>query len=279
MALVGNRSVLLKSPARWLNGGVGIMRSAFSRPGELRSADFSPLAGIPLGHLAPSSWLLPKQAGAMSSVNFGQMSVASTGFAVGGITTTGTSTLEISFAVASGQLIASGTGTATLALSTNLPLLIASLGGAGTAGLTLTTNTPTLGAIAGGEGEASLTITFATATIRPLDDTSPLRTATTTISLNGTLVPFAKGFMVGTTEDLGLTVAGITNAVWNASLINYQEAGSAGKALSAASSGGVDYEALGLAVWQSVTRTLTSSSGTAPTAIEVADAVWAKVLP
>ena len=277
--LIGNRSVLNKSPGRFLNAGVATFRSEFSKQGMLRSAAFSPLAGIPLGHLAPSSWFLPKQAGAMSSVNFGRLSAASTGFAVGGITTTGASTLEISFSVASGQLIASGSGTAALAFSTNLPLLIASLGGAGTASLTLTTNTPTLGAIAGGAGEASLTITFAAATIRPLDDTSPLRTATTTISLNGTLVPFAKGFMVGTTEDLGLTVAGITNAVWNAALLNYQEAGSAGKALSAASSGGVDYEALGLAVWDSVTRTLTSSSGTAPTAAEVADAVWAKVLP
>ena len=92
------------------------------------------------------------------------------------------------------------------------------------------------------------------------------------------MIPYAKGHMSGTTADLGLTVAGITNAVWTAPLAAYQGDGTAGKALSAASSGGVDYQALGVAVWSSVSRTLTSSSGTAPTASEVADAVWAKVL-
>lgn len=74
-----------------------------------------------------------------------------------------------------------------------------------------------------------------------------------------------------------LTPEGLRDAVWNAVLANYPTTGSAGKALSTASSGGVDLDALAQAVWEYATRTTTS--GTPPTAEQVADAVWAKVLP
>jgi hypothetical protein len=47
-----------------------------------------------------------------------------------------------------------------------------------------------------------------------------------------------------------LTPEGLRDAVWNALLSQYQTTGSAGKALSAASSGGVDYNLLASAVWQ-----------------------------
>ena len=68
-----------------------------------------------------------------------------------------------------------------------------------------------------------------------------------------------------------LTPEGIRDSVWGALLAQYQVAGSAGKALSAASSGGVDYEALAQAVWSHLTRTLTE--GAAPTPEDVAAAV------
>jgi len=233
--------------------------------------------GLPMGYVA-KGWQLPQKAGMISS-RAGGMAVVASGAMLSGFPIVGSADFSISFADAFGQLIASGAGSAALSITTNSPLLTASIGGMGSATILINTNTPTLGALANGAGSAEFTVAFAPATIFPLNDASPLRTGTASLSINGTLVPYAKGFMVGSTADLGLTVAGITNAVWSAPLTNYQDTGTAGKALAAASSGGVDYEALGLAVWTSVTRTLTSSSGTTPTAEEVADAVWAKVLP
>lgn len=48
------------------------------------------------------------------------------------------------------------------------------------------------------------------------------------------------------------TAEGVRDAVWNAILSNYNATGSAGKALSTAGSGGVDYNLLAGAVWQYV---------------------------
>ena len=113
MALIGNRSVLNKSPGRFLNAGVATFRSEFNKHGMQRSAAFSPLSAMPNGHLAPSAWVLPRTAGGMSSINFTTAKVEGLGLAVGGITTTGTSSITLTFADAAGQLIASGGGAAT----------------------------------------------------------------------------------------------------------------------------------------------------------------------
>jgi len=58
-----------------------------------------------------------------------------------------------------------------------------------------------------------------------------------------------------------LTPEGIRDTVWQAILTNYPDSGTAGKTLSAAGSGGVDYDLLAQAVWDYATRTLTSGSG------------------
>ena len=190
MALIGNRSVLNKSPGRFLNAGVATFRSEFNKHGMQRSAAFSPLSAMPNGHLAPSAWVLPRTAGGMSSINFTTAKVEGLGLAVGGITTTGTSSITLTFADAAGQLIASGGGAATFSLTSNNPLLTASINGAGTATASVSTNTPTLGALADGGGAV-------------------------TISLSGTLTPYAIGQMSGTTAEYGLTNAGIANSVWS----------------------------------------------------------------
>ena len=189
MALIGNRSVLNKSPGRFLNAGVATFRSEFNKHGMQRSAAFSPLSAMPNGHLAPSAWVLPRTAGGMSSINFTTAKVEGLGLAVGGITTTGTSSITLTFADAAGQLIASGGGAATFSLTSNTPLLTASINGAGTATASVSTNTPTLGALADGGGAV-------------------------TISLSGSLTPYAIGQMSGTTAEAGLTNTGIANSVW-----------------------------------------------------------------
>ena len=80
------------------------------------------------------------------------------------------------------------------------------------------------------------------------------------LSMSGEWTPFTE-----------LSPEGLAKAVWNSLLAQYQVDGTAGKALSAAGSGGVDYSALANAVWTNVTRTLTE--GAAPTPEDVAVAV------
>ena len=193
MALIGNRSVLHKSPGRFLSGTVAsIERNAFGKAGMLagRFQAMSPVfAGIPSGHLSPSAWSLPRTAGAMSSINEAAASFGATGLAVGGITTTGSTAITFTVADAAGELISSGSGSASFSLSAT-GLLVASLGGVGTASFTISTNTPTLGALAGMVGTASWAIT-------------------------GTLTPYAIGIMEGSTVDnTVLTSDTLAAAVW-----------------------------------------------------------------
>ena len=215
MALIGNRSVLNKSPGRFLNAGVGTLRSEFSKHGMMRSAAYSSLSAIPNGHLSPSAWVLPRTSGGMSSINFTTATVSGSGLAVGGVTTTGTSSITLTFADAAGQLIASGGGTAAFSLTSNNPLLTASINGTGTAVATFSTNTPTLGALADGSGEVAITLTATNSGRMPANDASPLRSGTAAISVTGALTPYAIGEMAGTTAEAGLTNAGIANSVWS----------------------------------------------------------------
>lgn len=180
--LVGNRSVLHKSPGRFLSGTVAsIDRSAFSKPGMLRSAHFSLLAGVPNGHLAPSAWLLPRAGGALSSANFAGLALGAAGAGVLGMPGTGGASFIVAFAAAAGQLIVSGSGTAGMVVSSNTPLLTASLAGVGAAAFTLGA-AGTLGALAGGAGMAA-------------------------IAISGALVPYAIGSMQGSTVDAGVLTA------------------------------------------------------------------------
>ncbi len=69
MALIGNRSVLLKSPGRFLSGTVASIQRNNFRPLRNVYETTDRLSGIPDGHLSPSSWFLPQVAGGMSSRN------------------------------------------------------------------------------------------------------------------------------------------------------------------------------------------------------------------
>jgi hypothetical protein len=68
------------------------------------------------------------------------------------------------------------------------------------------------------------------------------------------------------------TVFDIVQGVLNAQASQYNVSGTVGNKINSAGSGGVDTNALSAAVWGYMTRTLTSS-GAAPSASEVADAV------
>jgi hypothetical protein len=222
MALVGNRSVILKSPGRFLSGagtagtGIGIMRSAFSNHGMVRSSyqAFDAKAAIPYGHLSGSAWVLPKTAGGISSHHVTTLTAVATGLAVGGITANGEASITFTVADADGQLISSGEGSATFSITAADLLLTASLNGVGEASFAITASDALLGALASGDGTAAITFTVPAADILPLDDASPLRDGTATITFSGTLEPYAIGIMEGSTVDNStLTTASLIAAM------------------------------------------------------------------
>jgi hypothetical protein len=249
MALHGNRSVLHKSPCRFLNGGPGIMRSAFNKHGMQRNAfqAYSPLSATPLGHLSPSAWVLPKTAGGMSSRNVTRLALSGAGAVVGGITSPGSAALVFVVADAAGQLISSGEGAAGFAFSTNTPLLTASLGAIGAAAFTLS-GAGAIGAEASASGAASLVFSMA-ATILPANDTPPARSAAASFAITGALTPYAIGSMVGSTVDASvLTSDVIAGAVWSSLASQFNDTGTMGAKLNSAASGGVDYASMADAV-------------------------------
>ena len=226
MALIGNRSVLLKSPGRFLSGTVASnQRSNFNKNGMQRNAyeNFSPLAAIPYGHLAGSAWVLPKRAGGMSAVNTAALAINTSASGVMGLPASGTASFTFDFAPANGQLISSGSGSAAFTIASNTPLLTASLNASGTASFAITpTATPS--------AKASIT-------------------ASGSFSITGTLAPYAIGRMTGTTVDSTVLTADIiTASVWGATAINNNAVGSMGAKLNSAASGGVDYGSMADAV-------------------------------
>jgi len=239
--LIGNRSVLHKSPGRFLAGTIASTdRAGWCKPGMMRSAAYPALAGLPNGYYA-GAWFLPKSAGALSSAYNARIDLGLSGLAVGGVTSdataafaltpaatawplddsvqirTASASITFTVADAAGQLISSGEGAAAFAFSTNAPLLTASLGGVGSASFALTAS-GALGAEASATGSASILFAMA-ATILPAVDTPPARTATASFAITGNLTPYAIGQMIGSTVDTSiLTVDAIAAAVLAAAL-------------------------------------------------------------
>lgn len=270
--LIGNLSVLHKSPGRFLAGTVASTDAAgWRKPGMLRSAAYPALAGIPNGYYQ-AAWFLPKSAGALSSAYNARIALTPAGLAVGGVTSPGSAgltftpsatawplddsvqirtasaSITIAVADADGQLISSGEGAAAFAFSANTPLLTASLAAIGSASFVLSAD-GALGAEASAEGAASIAFSMA-ATLLPTLDTPPARTATASFAITGALTPYAIGQMVGSTLNTqALTTDTIAAAVWQSLAASFADAGTMGQKLNNAASGGVDYADLATAVW------------------------------
>lgn len=74
-----------------------------------------------------------------------------------------------------------------------------------------------------------------------------------------TLQPYATGVIGGeSTTVQSLSPDGLARAVWNSVAAQYGDNATMGAKLNSAASGGVDYAALGLAVWEHAQRSLTS---------------------
>jgi hypothetical protein len=115
------------------------------------------------------------------------------------------------------------------------------------------TGTPNLAMIVPFEGAGSFSLA-GTGDVRGL------------LSMEGEWTPFTE-----------LSPESLARAVWDSQLSNYQDSGSAGKALATASSGGVDLNAMAAAVWAYVNRTLTANPGV--TTSDIVTALESAVIP
>jgi hypothetical protein len=193
MALIGNRSVLHKSPMMMLGGVANAGdRSNFSKHGMVRSSrlTYGKLAALPNGY-GGKGWMLPVTAGSISSANAAVLSVSPAASGALGLPGEGAADFSINFADATGGLISSGTGTATLTFTADGTVL-ATRSGDGSAAFSITTNTPLLGALG-------------------------WVTATGAFSVTATLTSYARGFMQGSTASGGVLTEASIIAAMNAS--------------------------------------------------------------
>lgn len=193
MALHGNRSTLLKSPGRFLNGGPSILRSNFGKHGMVRNSyeTFAPTSAIPSGYYGGSgAWVQPKKGGAVSGVNAIVMAVNANGAGAMGKNTGGTISVALAI-VGTAGLISSASGVAAISTSANANIFAAKF----TSGV-LSVNLGASG-IAKGTGH--------TGGVAP-------------VSFAAQWAPYAVGWVSGTTtNNTVLTVDAIVNALRAAS--------------------------------------------------------------
>ena len=192
MGLIGNYSVLGKSPGRFWGGtavGGGADKGNYQKAGPMRgrfaSSAWQPKSGVPDGYRPPMAWLIPKKSGAVASRNIITGTGTFTGSGAMGVN--GLATLAGSGALtATGALIVSAianlAGTGTISTADLLAVLQAQATIAGTS--TATATADALGWIIGTlAGTGSLTGTrYATgalgADITPFTTLSPENLAT-----------------------------------------------------------------------------------------------------
>lgn len=197
MALHGNYSVLHKSPATFIGGGIisgaksGWNKHGISRNFGLVVGTDAPsmleknLSAIPHGSTTGGAWLFARTDGgrhARSEIFIGASATGALGRNM-----VGNSTMTIG-ASGVGGLIAGGVGTAALSIGASADIA-ATVGGVGTAAISLSASAVT-GALGWLQGES-------------------------TLQVSGTLESYALGWMTGTTEESGMTAAGIANTVWS----------------------------------------------------------------
>jgi len=201
--LIGNYSVLQKSPSRFLGGSTTSVevnvRSGWSKSGQNRNKQIVdkantslPYYALPNGYYPSYTWMIPTKAGGISSINLANINITTSAIGAMGITTTGATTVNIT-ANATGGLITSGAGSSSFSIIPTASIL-ATVSTTGNTSFAITTNTPELGALG-------------------------FVNANTTMVFSGSLTAYAKGFMTGSTIDSSiLTVDAIAAGVLAASV-------------------------------------------------------------
>lgn len=205
--------------------------TAFRRNMLVGSAGFGSTTSVPDGCRHPVAWLMPQKAGGLSTRN----SIIGSGGATG----TGQSGYNL-------DVLMQGEGgipSLDVALIVQIAVTMAGSGGISSALLDAITNLSCTLAGSGG----------ITANAAGLADLAVLLEGAGGINPDNTALMDLAVTMRGYGD---LTPEGIRDTVWNALLAQFQGDGTAGKALSTASSGGVDLDALAAAVWAYATRSL-----------------------
>ena len=216
MALKQNTTLLAQLPLRQIGGSPGTFRSMWSRGDRMNQSlgqgIGTQLAGIPYGHLGPSSWVLPYKPGAMSAftscvvtVTPGTLNLAA------GINIDGNSTFTFTVGPSDGQLVVSAVGSTSIAFSAAANLAGA-LSAQGATSFSFTVPGATLGAIVDAQGTAPITWSLS-ATPRAIGN------------LSGDITPFTE-----------LSPQSLADAVWSAVANAYTAAGSMGELLNSAGS-------------------------------------------
>ncbi len=203
--------------ANWQTNHAGLHWAAVTA----REGFFVPLTSIPSGYAAPGNGSIPAiRSGAMATYRAPVITTDASAIGALGRNLEATAAIQI-LAAATGGLIAGGVASATVAIIASAEV-VAAIKGDASASITIT-----------GMATAAA-IGFASAA------------ATITVQAQGQ--PMGLGFMVATTEEAGLTPAGIARAVWAAIAAANNAAGSMGEKLNLAGSGGVDSGALADAI-------------------------------
>lgn len=254
MALLGNLSVLHKSPAKYTTGTVGYGdRANWNKPGMMRSRGNTTVStlwkydAVPSGMFAGRAFFPPQTAGRIVSRN--SLSVA---------------------AAASGAMGKPGSASASLAVNASA---VGGLIAGGVATCTITINAAaSIAGLAAGRATASMAINASAAI-----SATAWGVANGAFSITATAQGYGLGYMQASTVDTTtLSPATITQAVWRANAADYADTGTMGAKLNAASSGGVDLNALAAAVWAYASRTLTgSTTALTPTQAAQLAEVWA----
>lgn len=224
--LLGNMSVLHKSPAKYTTGTVGFNdRANWNKPGMMRNRGDLTLStlwkydAVPSGMMAGRAFLAPQKAGRI--VTRSAFSVS--GSAIGAMGLPGAASASFAIdATAIGGLIAGGVASCTMTFTGSAS--IAGLAAGSASGTISVTGSAVAGATAWGVANGAF-------------------------SVSGTATAYALGYMQASTVDNSvMTPASITAAVWTAMAADYLAVGTMGAKLNSAASGGVDYAALAAAI-------------------------------
>ena len=196
------------------------------------TANFAKTASIPEGYAPYGSEVMPVKAGGMGGI--GYIEASGSGNLLQGGPMTGNGDLTLTVPDASLSLVVSLDGTATISWTTTDGDLKLTLGMDGTGSFALT-------------GDAGLSM------IVPFDGTGSM-SFTGDADLKGNLS------MIGEwTPYTELSPENLARAVWEAVAAQYTATGTTGAKLNAASSGGVDLNALAQAVWEYAQREVTAT--------------------
>ena len=252
--LIGNYSVLQKSPGRFVAGSTtsveGQVRSNFSKSGAYRNRFYVDqttvalsLYAIPTGSYPEITWVLPQISGQIASTQPIQGSGSATASLAGGLN-----------AVAS----LTGAGDITSATAQLIISMIAAIAGSGTI-----SSADLQGFLDGDSGDL-VGAGSLTAAISALAGMSVALSGSGTL----TLTPYATGKLeANITGESALSPQNLAAAVWSALAASYNVTDTMGNKLNLAASGGVDYHALGLAVWN-ILQSEVGDPGTMGEAVE-----------